>query len=140
MCVALGGRASEMIFFGQASTSAQDDLIKITEMAYAQVAQFGMDKKVGNVSFPRPEKNEPILGKPYSEATARLIDHEVRKLVDKVYDRILKLLQEKKDMVEKVAEALLEKEVLRREDLLELLGPRPFQEDLFYEKLLEAED
>jgi AFG3 family protein len=140
MCVALGGRISEMMFFGQASTGAQDDLVKITDIAYAQVTQFGMDKKVGNVSFPRADKNEPILSKPYSEDTARLIDHEVKKLVDHAYQRTFQLLSPKKDAVKQVAEALLEKEVLRREDLIKLLGPRPFKEDLFYEKLLEPEE
>jgi AFG3 family protein len=140
MCVSMAGRASEIVFFGQASTSAQDDLAKITEMAYAQVAQFGMDKKVGNVSFARPERNEPILSKPYSEDTARLIDDEVRLLIDRVYKRTLALLRQKREAVQKVADALLEKEVLHREDLLGLLGPRPFPADLFYEKLLESEE
>jgi AFG3 family protein len=139
MCVALSGLVSEMIFFGQGSTGGQDDLVKITDMAYAQVAQFGMDKDVGNVSFPRPERNEPILGKPYSEDTGRLIDCKVKKLVDDAYDRTYQLLFQKKEAIKKVAEALLEKEVLRREDLIELLGPRSFKEDLFYEKLLETE-
>lgn len=96
MCVSLSGLISEMIFFGQSSTGGQDDLIKITDMAYAQVAQFGMDKDVGNVSFPRPERNEPILNRPYSEDTARLIDCKVKKLADDAYDRTYQLLLQKK--------------------------------------------
>ncbi|XP_077453236.1 mitochondrial inner membrane m-AAA protease component AFG3L1 isoform X2 [Stigmatopora argus] len=138
MCMMLGGRVAESIFFGCVTTGAQDDLKKVTQSAYAQVVQFGMSDKVGQVSFELPRQGEMLVEKPYSEATAELIDEEVRALVDRAYAHTLELLRDKKDLVELVGKRLLEKEVLDKADMLELLGPRPFEEKSTYEEFVEG--
>ncbi|XP_043923106.1 AFG3-like protein 2 isoform X1 [Protopterus annectens] len=138
MCMTLGGRVAEQIFFGRITTGAQDDLKKVTQSAYAQVVQFGMNENVGHISFDLPRQGDMVLEKPYSEATARMIDNEVRQLVNSAYERTLKVLTEKKAEVEKVALRLLEKEVLDKNDMVELLGPRPFAEKSTYEEFVEG--
>ncbi|OLY82811.1 Mitochondrial respiratory chain complexes assembly protein YTA12 [Smittium mucronatum] len=132
MCMTLGGRASEELNFGVITTGASDDLQKVTRMAYARIVQYGMNKRVGKVNFTDPQ-NDRQMHRPYSEATAEMIDLEVRKMIDESYNRTLALLTEKKAMVELVAQRLLEKEVLQREDMVELLGPRPFTDKILYE-------
>ena len=125
MCMTLGGRVSEDIVFGKISTGAQNDLQKITNMAYGMVTVYGMNEKIGNISFYDPQ-NENSFTKPYSEATAREIDEEVRKIVSEVYGRTKALLLEKREQLDVLAKALLKKEILFKSDLEELIGHRPF--------------
>jgi cell division protease FtsH len=127
ICMTLGGRASEDIFFNKISTGAQNDLQQITRIAYAMVSVYGMNDKVGNISFYDPQQ-ENTFTKPYSEETSRMIDEEVRKIIDDAYGRTKHLLLDKKQQVEKLAEALLEKEVLFQSDVESLIGRRPFEE------------
>uniref|UniRef100_A0A8C8S0A3 AAA+ ATPase domain-containing protein n=1 Tax=Pelusios castaneus TaxID=367368 RepID=A0A8C8S0A3_9SAUR len=137
MCVMLGGRVAEQLFFGRITTGAQDDLRKVTQSAYAQIVQFGMSDRLGQVSFNIPQKDELFSEKPYSEETAQLIDEEVRRLISSAYERTLELLTQCRDQVEKVGKRLLEKEVLEKADMVELLGPRPFAEKSTYEEFVE---
>lgn len=134
ICMTLGGRAAEEIFFGKISTGAANDLQQITRIAYSMVTAYGMNKKVGNVSFYDPSQ-ENTFTKPYSEETGKIIDEEVRGIIDEAYQRTLDLLTEKKGEVEKLAKELLEKEVLHKSDVETLIGKRPFEE----KKLLEVE-
>ncbi|KAH9609760.1 hypothetical protein KSS87_012750 [Heliosperma pusillum] len=126
-CMTLGGRAAEQVMLGEISTGAQDDLEKVTKMTYAQVAVYGFSEKVGMLSFPPKEDGYEMI-KPYSNKTGEIIDEEVREWVDKAYQSTIKLIEEHKDQVGQVAELLLEKEVLHREDLVRVLGERPFQQ------------
>jgi len=135
ICMTLGGRASEDIFFGKISTGAQNDLQQITRIGYAMVTVYGMNEKVGNVSFYDPQQ-ETTFTKPYSEETSKLIDEEVRKLIDISYVRTKKLLEEKREQVIKLAEALLDKEVLFQSDVEVLIGKRPYEE----KKTLDVDD
>ncbi|HVK48480.1 MAG TPA: ATP-dependent zinc metalloprotease FtsH, partial [Pseudobacter sp.] len=125
ICMTLGGRASEEIFFGKISTGAQNDLQQVTRIAYSMITVYGMNDKVGNVSFYDPAA-ENSFTKPYSEETSKLIDEEVRKLIDVGYVKTKELLTEKRNEVEKLAEALLEKEVLFQSDVENLIGKRPY--------------
>ena len=127
MCMTLGGRAAEQIFFGKISTGASNDLQQITRMAYSMVTTYGMNDKIGNVSFYDPSQ-ENAFQKPFSEETGKIIDEEVRKMIDAAYQRTLALLQERKAEVEKLAQALLTREVLHKSDVEELIGNRPFEE------------
>merc|ERR1719350_2001708 len=138
MCMTLGGRAAEEIFFKRITTGAQDDLQKVTKSAYAQITQYGMNENVGNVSFEQPQQGEMVFDKPYSENTSQLIDEEAKKMIASAMERTLNILTEKREEVEKVAQRLLEKEVLNREDMIELLGPRPFKEKSTYEEFVEG--
>lgn len=138
MCMTLGGRVSEEIFFGRITTGAQDDLKKITQSAYAQIVHYGMNPKVGNVSFEMPQPGEMVIDKPYSEKTAELIDSEVRDLINSAHKHTTDLLTKHKDNITKVAERLLKQEILSRDDMIELLGPRPFPEKSTYEEFVEG--
>ncbi|HIF14151.1 MAG TPA: peptidase M41, partial [Bacteroidetes bacterium] len=126
MCMTLGGRAAEQIIFGEVSTGAQNDLERITKMAYAMVTVYGMDESIGNVSF-NDQKSEYTFDKPYSDETARIIDEKVREMISDAYTKTIKLLKSKKNDLEIVAQKLLEKEILFRDDLVKLIGERPFQ-------------
>ena len=128
MTMAIGGRVAEEIVFGRISTGAQNDLERITKMAYAMVVDYGMSERIGSVSFNLSgSANEgPVFDKPYSDETAWIIDEEVRRIIDEVRERARKLLTDRSDMLEAMAQALLEKEVLGPRDLVEILGERPY--------------
>lgn len=125
MCMTLGGRAAESVTFGKISTGAQSDLDQITKMGYGMIAIYGMNQKVGNVSF-YDMMNQNQFAKPYSDDTATMIDNEVRLLINDQYKRAKKLLKERKKELEILANELLEKEVLLKSDVERLIGPPPF--------------
>lgn len=125
ICMTLGGRAAEAIFFGKISTGASNDLQQITKMAYSMVTVYGMNEKVGNVSYYEPAQ-ENSFQKPFSEETGKMIDEEVRNLIDAAYERTKALLTEKKNEVELLAQELLKREVLFQSDVEALIGKRPF--------------
>jgi len=133
MCMTLGGRAAEQIIFGKISTGALSDLERITKMAYSIVSVYGMNDKIGNVSYYDSKQNDFAYSKSYSENTAKIIDEEVKKLIDEAYQRTLKLLTDKKEQVEILAKELLEKEIIFQSDLEKLIGKRPFDNQTTYE-------
>ncbi len=134
ICMTLGGRAAEDIFFGKISTGASNDLQQISKIAYSMVTVYGMNEKLGNISYYDPAQ-ENMFTKPYSEETGKLIDHEVRLLIEDAYLKTKALLTEKRDDVEKLAKELLVKEVLFKSDVEALIGKRPFEE----KKLLDVD-
>ncbi|TIB77747.1 ATP-dependent metallopeptidase Hfl [Wallemia mellicola] len=127
MCMTLGGRVAEEIFFGRITTGAQDDLQRITKMAFEVCANYGMNNEIGPVSYGGREGSNEGFQKPFSEKTAEMIDNQVRGMISEAHRRTHELLGEKRDLVEKVAQKLLVKEVLSRQDMIDLLGPRPFE-------------
>jgi AFG3 family protein len=133
MCMALGGRAAEELVFGKISTGALSDLERITKMAYSIVSVYGMNEKIGNVSFYDSKSSDYKFNKPYSESTAETIDEEVRKLITFAYDRTKELLRDKGEELEKIAQQLLEKEILFQSDLEKIIGKRPFEKETTYE-------
>ncbi|WP_138993844.1 ATP-dependent zinc metalloprotease FtsH [Larkinella sp. C7] len=133
MCMTLGGRAAEDNVFGKISTGALSDLERITKLAYSMVTMYGMNDKIGNVSFYDSKQSEYQFNKPYSEATAEAIDDEVRKIIDQAYIRTKALLAENRAGLEAVAKELLEKEILFQKDLVRILGKRPFQKETTYQ-------
>ncbi len=139
MCMTLGGRAAEEVVFGKISTGAQNDLERITKMAYGMVTVYGMNKRVGNVSFNDPQ-GEYGFGKPYSDRTAEIIDEEVRTIIDEAFNRTKKLLEERRDELEKVAQELLKKEIIFQSDLEELIGKRPFDTKTNYQEYMDKVD
>lgn len=135
MCAALGGRAAEEIMFGKVSTGALSDLEKVTKQAYAMVSIYGLSDKVGNISYyDSSGQSDYSFSKPYSEKTAQLIDEEVKDLIETSYIRTKKILEENKDKLIKLAEKLLEKEVIFRDDLEEIFGKSIFEAELNEEK------
>jgi AFG3 family protein len=138
MCMTLGGRVAEDIVFGKISTGAQNDLERITKLAYAMVTIYGMNEKVGNVSF-NDQQGEYQFNKPYSEKTSELIDNEVRNQISEVYQRTRQLLTDKREGLEKLANKLIEKEILFQSDLEELLGKRPFDNRTTYDEFVNGE-
>lgn len=131
MAMTLGGRVSEELHFDTVTSGASDDFNKVTRMATAMVTKWGMSKKLGPLHF---EDDEQKLHKPFAEATAQTIDSEVRRIVDEAYKQCMDLLREKKVEVGLVAEELLSKEVLTRDDMVRLLGPRPFEDNKDFTK------
>ena len=141
MCMALGGRAAEELVFGKISTGALSDLERITKMAYSMVTMYGMNAKLGNISFYDSKgQNEYGFSKPYSEATSQVIDEEVRTIIENAYIRTKELLTERRHELEVVAKELLEKEVLQQEDLTRLVGKRPFDNQTNYQAHMAGTD
>ncbi|MCW8941489.1 MAG: peptidase M41, partial [Flavobacteriales bacterium] len=135
MCAALGGRAAEQVIFGKVSTGALSDLEKITKQAYAMISIYGLSEKLGNISYyDSTGQSDYSFSKPYSEKTAQLIDEEVSKLIEESYARTVKILTENKDKLTQLAEILLEKEVIFRDDLEAIFGKSSFEEELKEEK------
>jgi cell division protease FtsH len=131
MTMALGGRAAEEIVFGKVSTGALNDLEKVSKQAFSMVAFFGLNEKIGNVSFyDSSGQSEFTFGKPYSEKTAELIDNEVHALIEKAYHRAKEILRANREKLETLADILLKKEVIFREDLEHIFGKRTFARDL----------
>jgi AFG3 family protein len=126
MCMTMGGRAAEKIIFDKISTGAMSDLDVVTKMSYAAIMYYGMNDKVGNISFYDMMNNNQSFSKPYSEATAKMIDEEARLMIDEQYQRAQQLLLEKRDLLDSLAQELLSKEVLFKDDLQRVLGKRPY--------------
>ena len=130
MCAALGGRAAEKVIFNKISTGALSDLEKVTKQARAMVTVYGLSDKVGNLTYyDSSGQNEYGFTKPYSEQTAELIDKEISDIIEKQYARAIKLLEENKDKLTELAEVLLEKEVIFKDNLEEIFGKRPFEKE-----------
>ncbi|MGM0479416.1 MAG: ATP-dependent zinc metalloprotease FtsH [Bacteroidota bacterium] len=127
VCMTLGGRVMEEIVFGDISSGAQNDLEKTTQIAYAIIALYGMNKKVGPFSY-KELQNEYSMRQPYSEQTANMIDEEARAFIDECYQRTKELLEKYREDVETIAQSLMEKEVLYKEDFVKVLGERDFDE------------
>lgn len=127
ICMTLGGRAAEEIFFGKISTGASNDLQQITKTAYSMITVYGMNEKLGNISYYDPTA-ENTFTKPFSEETGKLIDEEVRKMIELAYIRTKALLVDKKEQLETLAKELLTKEVLFKSDVEALIGKRPYEE------------
>jgi len=141
MCAALGGRAAEEIIFGKVSTGALSDLEKITKQAYAMVSVYGLNERVGNISFyDSSGQSEYSFSKPYSEKTGQIIDEEVSKMVEEAYVRTKKILSENKDKLSLLAKKLLEKEVIYKNDLEAIFGERSFGEKSRVDTLLEENE
>jgi len=135
MVMALGGRAAEEVIFDVVSSGAQNDLERVTKMAYSMITDYGMSEAVGPLSF---ASDDNTLYKPFSEKTARLIDAEASALVEKHYERSVLMLREQKEQLHALAEALLEKEVIGTEDLIAILGPRPHSKSVDYDAFIDA--
>jgi len=125
ICVTMGGRAAERIIFDQISTGALSDLESVTRKAKAMVMIYGLNDKVGNITYYDPAGENGFV-KPYSEKTAELIDSEIKNIVETQFQRALDLLESKRDVLDKLAERLIEREVIFKDDLEEILGKRPF--------------
>lgn len=133
----LGGRVSEELHFETITTGASDDFNKVTQMANAMVTKWGMSPAVGYLYY---DAGNEQLHKPFSEDTSRKIDQEVRRIVDDAYARCKQLLTDKKTEVGLIAEELLKKEVLGRDDMVRLLGKRPFEENKDFEKFFDRKE
>ena len=131
MCATLGGRAAEQVVFNNISTGALSDLEKVTKRAQAMVTVYGLNDKIGNISYyDSSGQSEYNFGKPYSEQTAKIIDEEISKMIETQYQRALKILTDNRDKLEALAEKLLDKEVIFREDLEEIFGKRAWEPEM----------
>ena len=130
MCATLGGRAAEEIIFKKISTGALSDLVKVTQQAKAMVTVYGLNEKIGNITYYKSDESEYGFNKPYSEETAKLIDLEISTIVEKQYKRAIQILKKHKKKLTELADYLLEKEVIFKDDLERIFGTRPFKEKL----------
>ena len=137
VCMALAGRAAEEIFFGRVTTGASDDLRRVTDLVYSTIQVYGMNTRLGQLAFPK-DPNAMYEDRPYSDATAKAMDEEAKSIVDAAYQRTLDLLTERKTEVEAIANMLLDKETITHDDVLEVIGPRPFKGDALYEEYIKA--
>ena len=128
MCATLGGRAAEKIIFNKISTGALSDLEKVTKQARAMVTVYGLNEKVGNLTYYDSSGNDAFV-KPYSENTAKTIDEEISKMIELQYQRAIDILDNNKEKLTVLAELLLEKEVIFKDDLVKIFGVRPFEEE-----------
>jgi len=130
MCAAMGGRAAEEVIFGKISTGALSDLEKVTRQARAMVTIYGLNEKIGNITYYDSQgESEYSFQKPYSEKTAEVIDEEISKLVEGAYQKAIKILEENKDKLVKLADKLLEDEVIFKEDLEKIFGKQPWSKE-----------
>jgi AFG3 family protein len=135
VCMALAGRAAEHVFFGEVTTGASDDLRRVTQLVYSMIKDYGMHDSVGQLAY--PSQNDNNLGdKPYSDETAEMMDDEARSIVNDAYERTVALIREHQHDVDKVASVLLEKETITHDDLVELIGERPFKRDAAYDEFV----
>ena len=136
MCATLGGRAAEQVVFNNISTGALSDLEKVTKRAQAMVTVYGLNDKIGNISYyDSSGQSEYNFGKPYSEQTAKIIDEEISKMVETQYQRAIKILTDNRDKLEALAGKLLDKEVIFREDLEEIFGKRAWEPEIAESKV-----
>jgi cell division protease FtsH len=135
MCAALAGRAAESIIFNKISTGALSDLEKVTKQAMAMVTIYGLDEKIGNVSYYDSQNQGYGFTKPYSEETAKIIDQEIKKIIDTQYERAKSILIKHEDKLHQLANKLLESEVIFKEDLETIFGKRPFEKEVVEEKV-----
>jgi len=138
MCATLGGRAAEKIIFDKISTGALSDLEKVTKQARAMVTVYGLNEELGNITYYDSSGNDAFV-KPYSEETGMKIDHEISKMIEIQYQRAIKILDDNKEKLTTLAELLLEKEVIFKDDLLKIFGERPFdfEEPIVEKKVVE---
>ncbi len=135
VCMALAGRAAEQVTFGKVTTGAADDLRRVTQIVYQMVQVYGMNEKIGQLAFPKEDGQWP-QDRLYSNATAEVMDEEVRKIVDDAYKRTIALMEEKRGQVEKVAELLIQKETITNIDVAKAIGKRPYSAGAEYEEYL----
>lgn len=128
MCATMGGRAAEKVIFNKISTGALSDLEKVTKQARAMVTVYGLNDKLGNITYyDSSGQTDYNFSKPYSEETAKLIDKEISDLIEKEYQRAINILNENRDKLEQLADILIEKEVIFKDDLETIFGKRPFE-------------
>jgi cell division protease FtsH len=131
MCATMGGRAAEKVTFNRISTGALSDLEKVTKQARAMVTIYGLNEKIGNVTYyDSTGQSEYSFSKPYSEETAKTIDEEISSLIESQYERAIKILEENKDKLNQLADILIEKEVIFKDDLETIFGKRTFDLNL----------
>ena len=135
MCAALGGRAAEKVIFNKISTGALSDLEKVTKQARSMVTVYGLNDKIGNLTYyDSSGQNDYGFTKPYSDTTAQIIDKEISNIIETQFKRAIGLLKKHKKKLEELANYLLEKEVIFKEDLVRIFGERPFEEKISQEK------